>query len=208
MAVLVVGANGRTGKEVVARLLARGYEVKAMVRRQEAALPLEDIGAKSVVADLQYAFEYALNGCNEIISAVGAGMDGDPEKVDNEGVVKLIKAAQERGVGRFILVSSMGTTYADKMPEMLKPYLEAKRKSEEVLEASGLDYTIIQPGGLTDGAETGEVEASQRLNKRGSISRANVALVAVEALRTESASMKTFEVLSGDMAVDEALEQL
>ena len=134
MTVLVVGANGRTGTEIVPRLLEHNYEVKAMVRRREAGLPLEEQGAQMVIADLKDNFENALEGCGAILSAVGAGMDGDPEEVDNQGVVKLIKAAQERGIKRFILVSSMGTTYADKMPPMLKPYLEAKRKAEEVLE--------------------------------------------------------------------------
>ena len=208
MTVLVVGANGRTGKEIVQRLLKHNYEVKAMVRRREAGLPLEEQGAQMVIADLKDSFDDALEGCDAILSAVGAGMDGDPEEVDNQGVVKLIKAAQERGIERFILVSSMGTTYADEMPPMLKPYLEAKRKSEEVLETSGLDYTIIQPGGLTDGDETGKVEAAHNLKRRGSISRADVALVAVEALCTGAGSKKTFELLAGDVAVDEALRQL
>lgn len=72
MAVLVAGANGRTGKEVVSRLLARDYEVKAMVRREEDALPLEDEGVESVIADLRYNFESALEGCEAVISAVGA----------------------------------------------------------------------------------------------------------------------------------------
>ena len=208
MAVLVAGANGRTGKEVVRRLVRRGYEVKAMVRRQETALPLEDMGAKVVVADLKYTFEYALDGCNEVISAVGAGVNGDPEEVDHQGVVKLIEAAQKRNIRRFILISSLGTADAHKMSGPLKPFLEAKRKAEEVLEASELDYTIIQPGGLTDGRETGHVEAAKQLDRRGTISRADVALVATEALRTGYASKKTFEVLAGEVKVDEALRRL
>ena len=79
--------------------------------RQETALPLEDLGAK-VVADLEYTFEYAPGGYNEIISAVGAGVDGVPEKVDHEGV-KLIHAAQERSVRRSIF-SPLSTGDADK----------------------------------------------------------------------------------------------
>ena len=179
-----------------------------MVRRQESALPLEGMGARVIVADLKYTFEYALDGCKEVISAAGAGMNGDPDEVDYKGVAKLVEAAQARGVRRFILISSMGTTYAGEMPEMLRPFLEAKRKAEEVLEASEPDYTVIQPGGLTDGRKTGKVAAAKRLDERGSISRADVASVAAEVLRMGYASKKTFEVLSGDVEVDGALRRL
>ena len=60
MKVLVVGANGGTGKRIVQRLVRSEHGVKAVMRRQEDALPLEDVGAETVVANLEYEFGYAL----------------------------------------------------------------------------------------------------------------------------------------------------
>jgi len=189
-------------------LLAREQQVRAMVRRFEASLAFENIGAQSVTADLQYDVSYALAGCEAVICAAGAKMHEDPEAVDYRGTVKLIEEAKRQGTKRFILISSLGTTYPERVPEPLRPFLLAKRKAEEALEASGLPYTIIKPGGLTDAPGTGKVKVAPTLTEGGTIPRDDVAALAVQALLTGQGVGASFEVVSGDTDIEKALEQL
>ena len=208
MKVLVVGASGKTGRLVVKKLLAQKQQVRALVRRETAAVELEALGAESVVADLTGDVSHTLTGCEAVVFAAGAGMTGDPEEVDYRGVVKLIEAAKAQGVSRFVMVSSLGTGYAEQMPEMLKPYLEAKHKAEKVLEESGLTYTTVKPGGLTDNEETGKVTLAETLDQSGSISRADVAEIVTEVLLNKLALKASFEVISGDTPIADALATL
>lgn len=208
MSVLVVGASGKTGRRVVARLLARGTEVRAMVRRREAAAMLEGLGAQSVVADLNYDVSYALGGCEAVIFTAGAELAGDPEAVHYRGTVRLIEAAEFQGTDRFILVSSLGTSYAERLPAPLRPYLEAKRKAEAALEVSTLAYTIVKPGSLTDAAGTGRLELAATLGRGGTIPRDDVAAIITELLLRDLGLRKSFEVVSGDTPLADALATL
>ena len=208
MKILVAGASGKTGRLVVEQLLARGEQVKALVRREDAAAELAALGAETVVADLTGDVAHTLPGCDAAVFAAGAGMSGDPEEVDNRGAVKLLEAAEAQGVSRFVMISSLGTGYPERMPEMLGPYLKAKHKAEQALEASRLSYTIVKPGGLTDAAGTGNVTLAPVLNQSGMIARADVAAVVVEALLAELALKTSFEVVSGDTPIAEALATL
>lgn len=208
MSVLVVGASGRTGRCVVQGLLARGTEVRAMVRRQTAAGVLEALGAQSVVADLSYDVTYALGGCEAVVCAAGAGAAGDPEAVDYRGTVRLIEAAVARGARRFILISSLGTGYPERLPEALRPFLTAKRKAEAALEASGLDYTVVKPGGLTDDPGTGRLELAPVLPRGGTVPREDVAALVTELFLQGRGLGQAFEVVSGDTPLAECLRRL
>ncbi|MDZ7704410.1 MAG: SDR family oxidoreductase [Trueperaceae bacterium] len=213
MNVLVVGANGGTGRLIVPRLIEPGltgqsHRARGMVRKKMDAPPLNDLGAEPVVADLEYDFDYALEGCDAVICAAGASIDGDPEKIDHQGTVRLIDACKAQGIDRFVLISSMGTTYPDQMPDVLHDHLVAKRKAEEHLEASGLTYTIVRPGGLTDDDGTGEVKAAPSLSEGGSIPRADVATASVLALTTEATYGQAFDIVSGETPIEQALQGL
>ena len=206
MTFLVAGAHGRTGKHIVSLL---GNKAKALIRKRDQAEAMTSLGAEVIVGDVtDDSLDALLEGCDGVIFAAGAGMDGDPEEVDNKGTVKLIEALQRRGGERFVLVSSVGTTHPEDMPPMLKPYLVAKRKAEKVLETSSLTYTIIRPGGLTDEAGGGLVEVAPALNKRGSISREDVARAVVAALELSTTYNTAFDILSGDTPIPEALGNL
>ena len=206
MKLLVAGAHGRTGRYIVSLL---GDKAKALVRSRNQVESMTDLGAEAVVGDLTaVSLDGLLEGCNGVIFAAGAGMDGDPEKVDNEGAVKLIEALKQTGGGRFVMVSSVGTTYPDKMPPLLKPYLVAKRKAERVLETSGLTYTIVRPGGLTDAPGTGQVDVAPALNRGGSVPREDVARVVVAAVDMSTTYNTVFDVLAGDTPIAAALGNL
>ena len=90
----------------------------------------------------------------------------------------------------------------------MRPYLRAKARADERLKSSGLDYTIIRPGGLTEDEGTGRIEAAEQLGRRGEIPREDVARTFAAALESENAYHKTFEILSGETPIREALARL
>ena len=90
----------------------------------------------------------------------------------------------------------------------MQPYLYAKARADEALRESGLDYTIVRPGRLTDEAGTSRVEAALSLSRRGEISREDTARTLVATQMAKNTFGKTFEVLSGDTPVEEALARL
>ena len=90
----------------------------------------------------------------------------------------------------------------------MRPYLEAKAEADRYLMASGLDYTIVRPGSLTDDPGTGRVRVSKELGGRGEVPRDDVAAVIAKVLDAPNAIGVTFEVFSGDRLVAEAVRSL
>jgi uncharacterized protein YbjT (DUF2867 family) len=208
--VVVAGANGRTGRFVVEQLVAAKWHVRVLVRDAAKAGDAAKQGLDVKVADVRdpASLGPALKGAAYVISAIGAsgGMKtapGDgPQEVDNAGVANLARAAHAAGVRQLVLVSSAYTSKAETYPaEFLRPSLRAKFAGEQAVRASGVPYTIVKPGGLTDDAATGSVALSQGDVATGVIPRADVAAVCVAALGRKAAVGKTFEVVSGKAEV-------
>jgi uncharacterized protein YbjT (DUF2867 family) len=209
--VLVAGANGQVGQHVVRLLAERGHEVRAMIRDEDQAHKLRKLGGETVVADLEGDVSHTVQGCDAVIFSAGGGPGSGAEKketVDRGGAVKLIEAAQEHGARRYVMVSAMGAADPASGSEAMQPYLYAKAQADQTLQESGLDYTIVRPGSLTDEAGTGTVEAAPSLGKRGEIPREDAAHVIVATLEKGNTVGKIFEVLSGDTPVEEAIDQL
>jgi uncharacterized protein YbjT (DUF2867 family) len=202
--VLVAGATGRTGAEVVTLLVDRGYRVRAFVRDIDKAREKLGEGIDYVVGDVREraTIDAALVDVDALVSAIGAGR-GDPsngpEFVDYGGVRNLADASAAAGLRQVVLVSSMGVTQEDHiLNKMFNDVLKWKFKGEEALRESGVPYTIVRPGGLTNapGGETGVV-FQQGDKEAGAIPRADVAKVCVAALESSDALNKTFEINSG-----------
>ena len=128
--------------------------------------------------------------------------------MDYGGAVKLIEAARALGVARFAIVSSMGTEDVEHADERMRPYLEAKRDADDALRESGLDWTIVRPGRLTDTPGTGRIDAARAVARRGEITREDVALVMLEALQQDATIRVAFDVLEGPTPVAQALRSL
>ncbi len=217
MNTLVVGAAGRTGAHILRMMLAAHLgPVRGLVRKPEQRDAVAAFGAEPVLVDLaeetgedgSAVLGEALAGVDAVIYAVGAGSAALADAVDRRGAVRLIEAAGRAGVGRFLLISSMGTDRPESMPAAMRPFLQAKREAEEALQGSGLAWTIVRPGGLTDDSPTGRVRIAPSLGTGGTVPRADVARVVVAALRLGVAERQGFDLLAGDTPVDEALQGL
>jgi len=90
----------------------------------------------------------------------------------------------------------------------MRPYQQAKHDADEALATSGLDWTIVRPGGLTDEPGSGRVAVRERLGRSGQVAREDVALVLLESLERANVVRRTFEVLQGDVPVRDALAAL
>ena len=209
--VLVVGANGTTGKKIVDILdKYRNYEPVAMIRNQDQAEQFKKKDIETVMGDLEKNVSHTVTRIHKIIFAAGSGGDTSKEKttaVDQEGAKKLIDLAEIAGIRKFVMLSSMGADNPEQS-EDLQHYLEAKQNADEHLRNSGMDYSIVRPGALTNDEGTGKIKLSSKLNERGKITREDVAETLVAVLHDDIATNKTFEILQGDTEIDDAVKTI
>ena len=216
MRVLVAGAHGKTARRLVRTLVGNGHEVRGLVRKEEQLADVEADGAEPVLVDLENdeadgSVGEAVAGCDAVVFAAGAGPgsgEARKETMDYGGAAKLVEAAEKNGAGRYLMLSSVGAGDPEAGPEAMRPYLRAKAKADGRLRESGLDWTIIRPGSLTEEEGTGLVEAAESLGWRGEIPREDVATAFALALEYPNTVGKTFELLSGETPIREALERL
>ena len=212
MEVLVAGGHGQVALRLL-RLLAReGDRGRGIIRDPGQAADLEAAGAEAVLCDLERDDPRPhLGAADAIVFAAGAGPGSGPERkrtVDLGAAVKLIDAARELGVPRYVMVSSIGAADPESGSEAMRPYLRAKHEADEALRASGLDWTIVRPGRLTDAPGAGTVDAARSLGRSGEITRDDTALVLLETLRQPATIGVAFDVLVGTTPVPEALRAL
>ncbi|SFR53619.1 NAD(P)H-binding [Marinobacter daqiaonensis] len=212
MRVLIAGAHGKIGQHLVRQMAESPHTARAMIRDESQASVMKELGAgETVVADLESDCSHALGGCDAVVFTAGSGPHTGPDKtidIDQNGAIGLVDAARAAGVSRFLMVSSMRADNPENAPEKIHHYLRAKQKADEHLRASGLDYTIVRPGPLTNDAGTGRVEISGKLERTGSIPREDVATVLLYALDADNTRRVTFDVLSGEDGIAEALASL
>ena len=198
--IAVVGASGRTGRSAVRQLLAAGYEVRALARSRDSIEPgVTDFKQIDIRQDTGERLVTALSGCQVVICTTGAKPPFDPvalAEVEVNGIKKLVDAARSVGAVHFILVSSIGTTRPETIP-FLTEILKLKRQAEQYLEQSGLTYTIVRPGGLTDEPGGQPVRVGRGDHTTGRISREDVAAVLVQAVTQPAARNQIIEIVSG-----------
>jgi uncharacterized protein YbjT (DUF2867 family) len=213
MDVVVAGGHGKIALRLERLLAARGDSVRGLVRNPDHFDDVSAAGAQPVLADLESDIDVGpvISGADAIVFAAGAGPgSGEARKrtMDLGGAVKLIEAAKAAGIRRYVIVSSMGADHPERASGTFGAYLAAKSKADNALRASGLDYTVVRPGGLTDDPGTGTVDVSERLGRRGQIPRDDVAAALVAVLDAPNTIGKTFEILSGETPVEEAINAL
>ena len=210
MNVLVIGANGQIGNRLV-RLLKQEaqHQVKAMVRKSEQEDELRAAGIETVLANLEDRVEElaeAMQGSDVIVFTAGSGGSTGDDKtllIDLDGAVKTMEAAEKAGIKRYIMVSAMQAHHRENWVEAIKPYYAAKHYADRMLESTGLNYTIVRPGGLKNDPGTGKIAADENLAP-GSIPRDDVAAVIAALLEDRNTYRRAFDLTSGDTPIEEA----
>ena len=212
MDVVVAGGHGKIAMHLLRMLANGGHRGRGLIRNPEHAADLERIGAEAVVCDLERTVDLtgAVVGADAVVFAAGAGPGSGPERkrtVDLGGAVKLIEAAKSAAVTRYVMVSAIGASDPTRGPEEMRPYLEAKAEADRRLAASGLDFTIVRPGRLTDDAGSGKVRAGTEV-ERGDITREDVAATLLAVLGEPGTAGKVFNLVEGDVPIGEAVRSV
>jgi uncharacterized protein YbjT (DUF2867 family) len=211
--VVIAGGHGQIALRLERLLADGGHRARGLIRNPGHASDLEAIGAEPVVCDLEAADDAssAVAGADAVVFAAGAGPGSGPERkrtMDYGGAVKLIEAAKANGIRRYVIVSSIGAHDPSPGSGPMGPYLQAKHDADVALQQSGLDYTIVRPGSLTDDPGTGLVTASTTMGGRGPVPRDDVAATLLAVLQMDETIGKTFELFAGETPIEEALRGL
>lgn len=213
MKVAIIGANGNIGKHLGKTLAERGDEPIGFIRKEEQAPELNQLGVKTELADIiktdvsEYASKF--QGIDALIFTAGAGGAGVEltKAVDEDGVTKMIEAAEQAGIKRFILVSAFPDAGRGmNISESFEFYMKMKRQADVELAQSALDWTILRPGTLTNDEANGQITLGYAISY-DEIPRDDVANVIVELLDQPNTSHKILELTKGKTPIQQAVEK-
>lgn len=189
MNVLIFGASGATGREVVKKVLDRGYSVRAFVR-DPAKFEIRHANLDLMVGDVTdpAPVGVAVKGSDAVVSALGSGNSLGSHPALNDGVQNIIGAMDRVGVRRFVYLSMLGVGGSGKqlgfldryivLPILLRNVMQDHAREEGLIKRSSLDWVIVRPPRLTNGPYTGRYRSGGNVRERtllASISRADVA---------------------------------
>jgi uncharacterized protein YbjT (DUF2867 family) len=214
MRVVIAGGHGQIALLLEKTLAERGDQPVGIVRNPDHTEDVEATGAECVVLDLEDAgvdeVSEVVKGADAVVFAAGGGPNSGAarkETVDKGAAILLADAAEQAGVRRYVILSSMGTDKADPdSDDVFQVYLRAKKAADDDLRSRDLDWTVVRPGRLTDDEGTGRVQVGTL--ERGNVTRADVAAVIAQALHTDATIGKTFDLLEGEQTVEAALAGL
>ena len=210
MRIGIVGGHGKIALQLTRILCRRGDQVVSVFRNPAHAEELAELGAVPQVLDVERAsaedLGAAVRGCDAVVFAAGAGPNSGPERketMDYGGAVKLIEAAKAEDIPHYVMVSSRGAN-ANAEGEGFGVYLRAKGRADQELQLSGVPYSIIRPGGLTDEPGTGKVSLSETAEGE-TVPREDVAAVIAEILALGEALNLVLELYEGQTPIPEAV---
>jgi uncharacterized protein YbjT (DUF2867 family) len=215
--VLVVGATGSIGRLVVEEALRQGHAVRALVRDPAKARRLL-AGAELVVGDVTRpeTLAPAVQGIDAVVFTLGSDGRGKTgaESVDYGGVRNVLAALSPR-TARIALMTSIGVTNRASAYNRSTEAHDWKRRSERLLRASGLPYTIVRPGWFDyNGPDEQRLVLLQGDTRQagnpsdGAVARRQIAEVLVCSLTSEHAQRKTFELIAAHGPASNDLDAL
>lgn len=200
---------------LIAKLAESGDQAVGLIRNPDHSPDIAALGGSSVEVDLEHVTSEELagliGGADAVVFAAGAGPGSGAARkltVDLGAAVRLIEAARSAGIARYVMVSAIKADAFDPdSDDVFQIYLRAKSEADRALRDSGLEWTIVRPGGLTNDEPTGRVQIATTV-PRGNIPRVDVAVVVRECLRESRSIGAQFEVVSGDTPIAEAIAGL
>jgi len=206
MTLAITGASGKTGYRVAEEAISAGYEVR-LITRSKSEIPDSIKGfERYVLSDTNgITLDYALKDCDSLVIATGARPSIDltgPAKVDYLNIQKQVESCKRQKLKRVILVSSLCAGKFIHPLNLFGLILLWKRLGEKSLQSSGLDWTVIRPGGLNENESNLKNQnilfSGEKTQEEGSIPRRLVAKSCIEALRTKDSIQKIIEITSSE----------
>jgi uncharacterized protein YbjT (DUF2867 family) len=207
---LIIGASGQIGKMTTELLVEYKHDVVALVRNKNKLNDLNSAHLTIIEQDLESDFNEVVKDCEQVIFVAGSGGSTGADKtllIDLWAATKAINFSKEHGVKHFIMVSSLGADDPDAIQSNLKPYLVAKHMADKYLINSGLNYTIVRPGALTNESASMLISTTRPADRSDAkISRENVAHVLFNIAQNPWSSSCIFELFDGDKAIKAAVK--
>lgn len=210
--ILIIGANGKVGRMITRKMKeSSDLEPVAMIRKESQGAYFDEMKVEHRVGSLEGSISSlrdVIKDVDGVVFTAGSGPDTGHDKtlaVDLDGAVKSIEAAKENGIPRYVMISALNTGKRDAWEESpIKPYYIAKYYGDEMLKESGLDFTIIRPGKLSDEDGSGKITIEFPENRNG-VSREDVASLVLEVLENDNTIGKVIEFNQGDSPISEVI---
>jgi nucleoside-diphosphate-sugar epimerase len=213
MDVVIAGGHGKIARRLARRIVARGDQVRGLIRNPAHGDDLRADGSEPVVCDLEAAgseeVATAIAGADAVVFAAGAGPGSGAQRkltTDRDGAIKLLEAARAAHVERYVMISSVGAESPPDGDDVFSVYLRAKAEADRVLATSDRAWTIVRPGFLKDDPGTGRVRIDTE-PFRGEVTRDDVAAVLDHVLHESRSAHRTLYVSNGDEPIEQALEK-
>jgi uncharacterized protein YbjT (DUF2867 family) len=213
--ILLFGGTKRTGLEVAKILAGRGEQVTAFVRPASDATGLQALDvalAKGDVTDADAVdAAFASGTFRAVISTFGGSIRAE-QRPDFEGTKNIVDAAKRHGIDRLLMVTVIGAgdsrqVLSDQAWKFLGPLIELKTQAEAYLSSSGLQFTILRPGGMLSEAATGTAIKTEDHTVMGIIHRADLAALVVESLDDDDTIGKIFHTIDPKIKEQPALQR-
>ncbi len=208
MKILVIGASGRVGTELVKQLLADDHQVIGTTRQKKTLFDANNYSQLDldITAEKESIQEQMDQDIDAVYFVAGSG-GKDVLEVDLHGAVKTIQATQDKGIKRYIMLSAAFSLDTSKWDSpgiaQLKEYYICKHYADQwLVNNSTLDYTIVQPGALKERAGTGQIAIDE---SAGENSIEDVATTLASVLNADNTIKKAFNIHNGDIAIAEAI---
>lgn len=213
--IAIIGGHGKVALQLARVLSQDGTQVTALIRNPDQRDDVTAAGATPLVLDVEKSTTTelgdALTGHDAVVWSAGAG-GGSAERtyaVDRDAAIRSMDAAAQAGVRRYVMVSYLGAGPDHGVPadNSFHAYAEAKAAADSYLRGSGLEWTILGPGTLTDGPGNGLINVDPAETSGGTgTARANVALVAAAVLGLPQTTGRTIEFRDGTLPLAAALQ--
>ena len=211
MKILVVGASGRVGGDLVKQLLADDHQVIGTTRQKEKLFNNDNYTQLDLdITASKESIERQLDQDIEAVYFVAGSGGKNVLEVDLHGAVKTMQAAQDKGIKRYIMLSSVFSLETEKWDENpgiadLKEYYISKHYADHwLVNNSSLDYTIVQPGALKERAGTGKITINDTSSGENAIEDVATTLAAV--LTADNTIGKVFNLHNGDIDIRVCIE--